>query len=68
MLYLIFKYGFSKSFLSALVPKIWFVRFIEVKFQLGAKVSVRFRQVSALECPMYSFISEHSRTFAEWGY
>ena len=42
-----------KEFLSAVVSKICFVRFIDVKFYLEAKVSVCFRQVSALECPLY---------------
>ena len=39
-----------KSFLSNLVSKIWFVRFIEVKFHLGAKFSIRFTHVPSLEC------------------
>ena len=39
--------------MSNLVSKIWFVRFIEVRFHLAAKVSARFRQVSALEYPLY---------------
>ena len=39
--------------MSPLLSKIWFVRFIEVKLHLRAKVSVHFRQVSALKCPLY---------------
>ena len=49
-------YAFKKIetvFLPSLDSKVWFVRFIEVKFHLGAEVSVRFKQVSALECPLY---------------
>ena len=36
-----------------LFSKICFVRFVEVKFHLGAQLFVRFAQVSALECPLY---------------
>ena len=38
-----------QQFFSALVSKVMFVCFIEVKFHLRAKFSVRFAQVSALE-------------------
>ena len=43
----------KKSFLFDLVSKICFVRFIEVKFDRRTQLSVRFTQVSALECPLY---------------
>ena len=42
-----------KSFLFDLVSKNWFVCFIEVKFHRGVQLSVRFTQVSALECPHF---------------
>ena len=43
----------KNSFLFDLVSHIYFVRFIQVKFHLGAKLSVRFTHVSALDCPLY---------------
>ena len=43
-------------FLTDLISKIWFVRFIEVKFHLGARISFHFTQVSALECPFIEVI------------
>ena len=43
----------KKGFLFNLVLKFWFVRFIEVKFHLGAQLSIHFTQVSALWCTLY---------------
>ena len=41
------------NFLSDLVSEFWVVRYIEVKFHLGASFSVHFTGVSALECRVY---------------
>ena len=43
----------EEFFLFDLVSKIWVVRFIEIKFNLRVKLSVRLTQVSALECQLY---------------
>ena len=43
----------KKKFLFDWFQKMWYVRFVEVKFHLKAKVSVRFIQMSALERPLY---------------
>ena len=49
-------YAFKKIetvFLPSLDSKVWFVRFIEVKFLNREKIFVHFTKVSTLECPHY---------------